>query len=365
MPKSIYIHIPFCKNICSYCDFCKIYFSPETANLYIKALKKEITDRYNNEKIETVYIGGGTPSCLSLDNLKQLFDTIKVFDLSELKEFTFEFNVSDIDENKLIFLKQNKVNRISIGIETINKEGQKLLDREVSKEIISSNINLAKKYFDNINLDIIYAYKNETIDILKDDLDFITGFNPTHISCYSLIIEEHTILNNMKVKPIDEEIDSEMYYYIRDYLLNKGYNHIEISNYSKDGYSPVHNLVYWNNEEYYGFGAGASGYIGNCRYSNTRNIYGYIEGNYKYTDEILEKKDIVENEMILGLRKIKGVNKKSFYDKYNKSIDEFFDIGILLKNHLLEENEEYIYIPSDKLYVSNSILINFIGGINE
>ncbi len=365
MPKSVYIHIPFCKNICSYCDFCKIYYDEKYASLYIKALEKEIIDRYKKEKIETVYIGGGTPSSLSFNNIVQLFDILKVFNLSNLKEFTFEFNISDIEEEKLKYLKDNKVNRISIGIETINKEGQKLLDRVISKKEISSKINLAKKYFDNINLDIIYAYKDETIDILKEDLDFITSFNPSHVSCYSLILEEHTILNNMNIEPIDEELDNEMYYYIKSYLENIGYNHIEISNYARDGYLPIHNLVYWNNEEYYGFGAGASGYIENNRYSNTRSTFKYIEGDYNYFDELLEKSDIIENEMILGLRKIKGVNKKDFYNKYHRDIKEYFNIDKLLESHLLEENDEYIYIPSDKLYVSNSILINFIGGLNE
>lgn len=365
MASSVYIHIPFCKNICTYCDFCKIYYDEKLATSYIDALKKEIIDRYKGEEIKTIYIGGGTPSSLSINNIKHLFDIIKMFKTNDLVEFTFEFNLLDIEEEKLKYLKDNKVNRISIGIETINKEGQVLLDRVVSKTDIKEKINLAKKYFDNINIDLIYAYKDETIDILKEDLDFITSFDPAHVSCYSLILEEHTILNNLKIEPIDEDLDSEMYYYIRSYLLDKGYKHIEISNYAKDGYKPVHNLVYWNNEEYYGFGAGASGYLGSVRYSNTRNVFKYIKGNYNYLVENLSNYDIIENEMILGLRKIEGVNKRLFYQKYNKRIDDYFDIDSLVAKGLLKDENDYIFIPSDKLYVSNSILINFIGRINE
>ena len=360
MANSIYIHIPFCKNICTYCDFCKIFYYEDIAKEYIKALRKEVLDRYKNEKIETLYIGGGTPSSLSFDNLIELFNVISIFNLYNLKEFTFECNINDIEEDKLKFLKDNLVNRISIGIETINEKGQRLLDRKCSKEEITSKINLVKKYFDNINIDIIYAYKDESIEDLKKDLDFITGFEPTHVSCYSLILEEHTILHNMNIKPIDEELDSEMYYYIRDYLLKKGYNHIEVSNYAKEGYKPLHNLVYWDNKEYYGFGAGASGYIDNIRYTNTRNVFKYNKGDYKYIEESLSDKDIIENEMILGLRKIEGVSKKDFYNKYNKNIEDIFEINELIDKGLIKDEDGYIFIPSDKLYVSNSILINFI-----
>ena len=178
MANSVYIHIPFCKNICTYCDFCKIYYYEDIAKDYIKALKKEIEEIYDKEQI---------------------------------KEFTFEFNVSDIEENKLKFLKDNKVNRISIGIETISEDGQRLLDRKCSKDDIKNKINLVKDYFDNINIDIIYAYKDESIKDLKKDLDFITGFNPTHVYCYSLIFDELTILDNINMNHIDEELDSEMY----------------------------------------------------------------------------------------------------------------------------------------------------------
>ena len=363
--NSVYIHIPFCKNICSYCDFCKVFYDEELCNKYLTSLKKEILDRYKGEKIYTLYIGGGTPSSMSLSNIKQLFDILQIFNTSNLKEFTYECNVSDINEELLKRLKSNNVNRLSIGVETINKDGQILLDRIISKEEITNKINLAKKYFSNINIDLIYAYKGETIDVLKEDLDFITSFNPTHISTYSLIIEEHTKLYINKIEPIDEELDNKMYYYIKDYLESKGYNHIEISNFAKDGYEPLHNLVYWNNEHYYGFGAGASGYIDNTRYSNTRNIYKYIEGSYEYEKEIIDKETDMENELMLGLRKIDGISIKSFNEKFNTDIYKVFDIDKFIKNGYINKKDDIIFIPSDKLYVSNSIIVNFIGGMNE
>ncbi len=362
MPRSVYIHIPFCKSICSYCDFCKIYYYEDIASNYIKALKEEVLSRYKNEEIETLYIGGGTPSNLSMNNTKQLFDIIDVFKIDDLKEFTYEFNVQDIEEEKLKYLKEHKVNRISIGVETINKKGQTLLNRIYSKELIIDKINLAKKYFDNINIDLIYAYKDETLDDIKEDLEFITSFNPKHISTYSLIIEEHTILFNKGFVPIDEELDNKMYYYIRKFLKDLGYNHIEISNFAKEGYRPLHNLVYWNNEEYYGFGAGASGYINDIRYTNTRNVFKYIKNDYKYLEDNLTISDKIENELILGLRKIEGISIKEFKDKYNIDIREVYDIDTLIDKGYLINEDDRLYIPEDKLYVSNSILLNFIGG---
>ena len=365
MTNSVYIHIPFCKSICSYCDFCKIYYDEKICRDYLDSLRNEINLRYKGEKVETVYIGGGTPSSLSLSNVEYLFDIIKVFNIENLKEFTFEFNVLDINRDILELLKKNHVNRISIGIETINREGQLLLNRVYSKEEISERINLAKEYFDNINLDLIYAYKDETIDILKEDLDFITSFNPTHISTYSLIIEEHTMLFNKGIVPIDEELDSKMYDYIRKYLKDLGYNHIEISNFAKEGYRPLHNLVYWNNEHYYGFGAGASGYIDNTRYTNTKSVFKYNKGIYDYESNLIDRNTDIENEIMLGLRKIEGINKKVFKEKFGVSIEELYEIDKYIKLGYLEENNDYIYIPSDKLYVSNSIIMNFIGGIND
>ena len=365
MANSVYLHIPFCKSICSYCDFCKVFYNEEICSKYLDRLKEEIINNYNNEELYTLYIGGGTPSTLSINNLNKLFDIVKLFRLDYVKEFTFECNIQDINEELLSILKSNKVNRLSIGIETVNKEGQELLNRVYSKEDITSRINLAKKYFNNINLDLIYAYKDETLDVLKEDLEFITSFNPEHISCYSLILEEHTKLYIDKIKPIDEELDNKMYYFICKYLKEMGYNHIEVSNFAKDGFNPLHNLVYWDNKEYYGFGCGASGYINNKRYSNSRSITKYLDGIIDREYEDIDINKNMEYEMILGLRKIKGVSISEFYNKFNKDIKEVFDIDNLIKEGLLNIDEDYIYIPEDKIYISNSILVNFIGGVSD
>ncbi len=365
MPKSVYIHIPFCKSICSYCDFCKILYNEKCASLYLDNLEKEIKERYKNEEIETIYIGGGTPSALSIENLEKLFKIIKIFNLSPSYEFTFEMNVSDINKEKLELLKENKVNRVSVGIETVNPKYMKFLNRYNYKEDVEEKITLLKRYFSNINLDLMYAFQGETLSDVESDLSFVINLKPQHISIYSLIIEEHTKLYVDKVKPIDETLERDMYYNIIEILEKYGYNHYEISNFSLPHYESAHNLVYWNNERYYGFGLSASGYIDDFRYTNIKSINMYNEGIYKHEEEKISKRIDMENELILGLRKIKGISKKHFKDKFSSSIEDNFDIIDLVKNKMLIDDGENIYIPKDMLYVSNSILVNFIGGSND
>ena len=209
--KAVYIHIPFCKKICNYCDFCKVYYQEKFVIPYLKMLDLEIKNRYQGEFVDTIYIGGGTPSCLSLLELKQLFTSIKRIHTSKDLEFTFECNASDITEELLSFLKENGVNRFSIGIESFQKEVLNFLGRTISKEEMIAKIELAKSYFSNINLDFIYAVPTQTIEMLKEDLAIFLSLDVTHISTYSLMIEEHTKLGIENTIPISDELDYQMY----------------------------------------------------------------------------------------------------------------------------------------------------------
>ncbi len=358
--KSVYIHIPFCKNICHYCDFCKMYYQTNWIDKYLEALKKEVITNYKGELIKTIYIGGGTPSCLNLEELKNLFLIIKLFKKSPDLEFTFECNIEDITLDKLKLLSKNGVNRISIGIQTFNKTHQKFINRENSYNIVLNKINLIKKYFNNINLDLMYGFENQTLKQLEKDINLFLKLDVNHISTYSLIIEPHTKFYIDKIKSIDEDLDYKMYQLINKKLLDSGFEHYEISNYSKKNYKSKHNLTYWNNEHYYGFGLGASGYINNIRYDNTRNLNKYLKGDYVFESHKLSLKETMENELILGLRKINGVNRKIFFDKYKRNIEEVFDIKKLLIDKKLIKKNNYYFINKDYLYLSNDILINFI-----
>ena len=357
----MYIHIPFCKSICTYCDFSKMLYNETLVKRYLKALEEEIDDRYNDEEIETLYIGGGTPSALKVEELNKLFNIIKKIRLNNLKEFTFECNINDINEELLNILVNNKVNRLSIGVESFNPEKLKFMERTSNYDDIKNKIEMIKNYgINNINIDLIYGIPGETLKVLKKDIKLILKLKPTHISTYSLILEKNTKLDINNTKSIDEELELEMYNYIRKKLKNKKYNHYEISNFALNGYESIHNLTYWNNEEYYGFGLGAHGYIDGIRYENTKNIDKYIDNIFVSREEILSIKEKQENELILGLRKIKGIKLENFYDKYGKNMQDVFPIKALIKNKDLIYKNGYIYINPEKMYIMNEILLKLI-----
>ena len=358
---AVYIHIPFCKSICSYCDFCKVFYYQKWSHQYLLKLKDEILDLYDGEEVKSIYVGGGTPSVLSNNELEFLMDIIKNFKRTITCEFTFECNLEDITKELLTILKQNKVTRLSIGIQSFQEENLKLLGRNHNFKNAEEKMNLIRAFgFKNINLDLIYAIPGETMKMLKEDIKYFLKLKPDHISTYSLMIEPNTLLWINGIRPINEELDEEMYHYICKILEKKGYMHYEISNFAKNGKESIHNLTYWNNEEYFGFGLSASGYIDQIRYTNTKNLTDYLHGKYKGTEEILSKKDIMDNEMMLGLRKIKGINKEAFEKKYQVKMEDVYPIKPLLRNGDLEEKKGHIFIPYEKLYVMNEILLKMI-----
>lgn len=362
MIKSAYIHIPFCTNICSYCDFPKVYYNNCFIDKYLDALNGEIHKYYKNDKLKTIYIGGGTPSALNVEELKKLFKILSVFKFEDNYEFTIECNLDSLSKEKLELFKKNKINRLSIGIQTFNEKHLKYLNR------IKGDIKLieyAKEIgFDNINIDLIYALPNETLDELKSDIDKFLKLGINHISTYSLIIEDNTQLKINNVSNIDDELDLQMYNLIRKTLKENGYEHYEISNFAKKGYESKHNLTYWNNEQYYGFGMGASSYIDNKRITNTKSITKYLNNQYRLEVEIVDLNSKMEYEMILGLRKINGVNLEKFKCKYDKNIEDVFNIKKLIEEgKLIKDNN--LRISDDYLYLSNDILINFIGDNDE
>lgn len=359
--KSVYIHIPFCKDICSYCDFCKLKYNRDWVKKYLETLKEEVLNYYKGEKIYSIYVGGGTPTILNADELNMLFDIINIFDLSESAEFTVECNVESLTKEKLILFKKNKVNRLSMGIQTFNEKYLELLNRKHTVEQTFEIMEVANIIgFNNINLDLMYALPNQTIDMLKKDLEIFMKLNPAHISCYSLMIEPNTTLYIDKTKNIDEEIDLKMYNYIKSTLKDNNYNHYEISNFSRYGRESKHNLVYWSNEYYYGFGLGASGYLDAYRYDNSKNLTKYLDADFIDKIYKIEQKEKIQYEIMLGFRKIKGINKEAFYNKYNTHIEEFGKISKLIKEKKLIDDGKNIFISEEWLYISNEILIELL-----
>ena len=359
--KSCYIHIPFCNKICSYCDFCKLYYNKELVNKYLSSLEKEIKEIYKEEVLETIYIGGGTPSSLSIDELEKLFKILSILNKDKNIEYTIENNFDSITKEKLQLYKKYGINRLSFGIETTNKDYLNLLNRSLSKDKVKEIINYSKEIgINNINVDLIYALPNESIIDLEKDIDFILSLNIPHISTYSLIIEDNTILKINNYKNISEDLDSEMYNYICKRLKDNNYIHYEISNFSKEGYYSKHNLCYWNNKEYYGFGLGSSSYINNKRITNTRSITNYLKGKYIKEEEIIDTDSNIEYEVILNLRKKEGIDLISFKDKYKKDLLSIYNYEELVNNNFLILKNNHLYIPEDKWYISNEIIVRLL-----
>lgn len=334
-----------------------MYYNDLFFNTYYEKLLREVDiyQEYLNNTFKTIYIGGGSPSSIGINNLEKI---LKILDLKKEEdyEFTVELMPLDITEELLLLLKKYHVNRISIGVETVNPKYQKLINRVVKKEVLTDKINLAKKYFDNINLDLIYAFKDETLEEVDEDINYLLSIDVEHISTYSLILENNTYLKYVNYQEIEDTISSQMYFYIKEKLEEFGYNHYEISNYAKEKVSR-HNLVYWNNEEYLGLGLSASGYIGDIRYTNTRNLDKYP---FVKEEEYLNNKDKMTYFMILGLRKIEGISIKKFKELFNKDIYEVYNIKDLLNKNYLILKDDNLSINPKYLYVSNSILENFV-----
>ena len=361
--KSLYIHIPFCNKICSYCDFCKLLYNDKFIDKYLIALEKEIVNNYKGEVIETIYIGGGTPSCLSYKQLKRLFEIISVIKKAPNLEFTIEGNFDSTTFEKLNLYKEYGVNRLSFGIETTDSNLLKFLNRGLDKKEAIDIINYSNNIgINNINVDLMYALPEEDLAILEKDLEFICSLNIKHISTYSLIIEKNTVLSINGCKNIDEDLDLKMYNYIRKFLKDKGFIQYEISNFSKEGYESKHNLVYWKNQEYYGFGIGSSSYIGNKRSNNTRSINKYFVGDTVSNFDILSPKELKEYEIMLGLRTSYGINKEKFTKLYGKDIEKCYNYSSLINDGFILEDLDHIWINPDHWYISNEIIVKFLEG---
>lgn len=359
---SIYIHIPFCRCICTYCDFCKIIYDKKYINSYLMNLKLEIENRYRGELVSTIYIGGGTPSCLSDDELEVLFGIIGMFNLSSEYEFTFECNIESINDNKLKIMKKYGVNRVSIGVQSFDSGVIRLLGRSHTRDEVFDKVKLVYKYFDNISIDLIYAAYDD-IDILKRDIDCLLSLDVKHISTYSLMIEDNTVLKINGTVNIDEDLDYQMYKYIESILEDNGYIHYEISNYAKDGYMSKHNLVYWNNCEYYGFGLSSTSYIENERIVNTKNLRKYLDGIYENSRQYEDRNICMENEIMLGLRKLEGINLNTFKSKFGKELTEVYDIDDLVVDNYLIMDNGYLKINREYIYVSNEIMLKIFDGV--
>ena len=370
-PTSAYIHIPFCTQICYYCDFSKVFIKNQPVDSYLEHLIEEY-DSYDIKKLRTLYIGGGTPTALSAPQLAFLLEKLTdKLDLSYLEELTIEANPGDLDQEKIAVLKDSLVNRVSLGVQTFNDRMLKQIGRSHTEKDIYENIsNLKKAGFDNISIDLIYALPKQTMEDVKINVAKAIALDIPHMSLYSLILENHTVFMNRmrrgKLPLPKEDLEAEMFDYIIAELEKAGFEHYEISNFSKPGFESRHNLMYWDNAEYYGIGAGASGYVNGVRYKNHGPIRHYLEaveaGNARVQEEVLTLKEKMEEEMFLGLRKKSGVSKKRFEEKFGISFEDQYGavVSELTEQGLLVPDRDIVRMTKQGLFLGDTVAEKFI-----
>lgn len=373
---SLYIHIPFCKSKCNYCDFLSFDNKDSVKREYVNALINEIKSYSEIAKeysVKSIFIGGGTPSILSCSDIEKIFDSLKLYyNIDTDAEITIEANPGTLDEEKIKVLLSSQVNRISMGLQSCNNGLLKKLGRIHTWEEFLNNYNMIRNSgLDNINIDLMFALPNQTISDIEDDLKKIISLRPEHISYYSLIIEEGTKFSSLyddnKLVLPAEDVERDMYWLIHDTLQDNGYKHYEISNYALDNRECYHNKVYWKEEEYIGMGLGASSYFEGFRYKNINNLSNYIDINgdiskLKESTEKISKKTSIEEYMFLGLRLLEGIDKIDFYNRWGHEIEYYYKdvIQELIEKGLIIEDGCRLRLTKKGIDVSNFALSMFL-----
>ena len=373
----LYVHVPFCAQKCNYCDFNSYKIEEKNQKKdYLISIKKEMElykEEFKNKEFTSVFLGGGTPSILTPEELTILMENIySNFNIKRDAEITMECNPGTLNKVKLKAIKSLGINRLSMGLQVTQDHHLKYIGRIHTYEQFEKNYKDAIEVgIDNINVDLMYSLPNQSFDEWKETLNKIINLNPSHISAYSLILEEGTkfydMYLNKEFELNDEEVDISIYNYTIDTLYKNGYHQYEISNYAKEGYECKHNIVYWKCDNYLGLGPGASGYINNYRYSNICDINEYnkcLEYNKKPIEEknVLSKKDEMEEFIFMGLRMNEGINLDEFYEKFNVNFKhKYNNILDKLKNlNLIIEQNNNIALTQRGRELSNTVFIEFI-----
>ncbi|MBM4762350.1 radical SAM family heme chaperone HemW [Bacillus sp. B15-48] len=376
MIQAAYIHIPFCHHICHYCDFNKVLMDRQPIGEYLSSLEKEIkmtvADFPDNE-LQSIFVGGGTPTALNANQLDSLVRIIREhLPVNERTEFTFEANPGDLTKEKMTILKSAGVNRLSFGVQSFNDELLKSIGRSHRAADVFQSIETAKTTgFENISVDLIYSLPEQSLEEFKSTLRTALELNLVHYSGYSLIIEPKTVFYNLmnrgKLHLPSEETEAAMYELLMDEMEKKGLRQYEISNFAVRGYESKHNLTYWNNDEYFGFGAGAHSYVDGYRRSNYGPLKKYIDPlqNGKYP--LLEnhqttKAEQMEEEMFLGLRKTEGVSVWKFTEKFKVNPLHLFEqeINDLSAKSLIEYTDEFIRLTRQGRLLGNEVFQAFL-----
>lgn len=361
MISSMYVHVPFCEQICAYCDFFRCRYHSSLADRWLKRLKKEL-DEKTILPLKTLYIGGGTPSALSFNQLKQLLTILQPY-TEGLCEYTMEVNADSLHEDKIALLKEFRVNRISMGAQSFQPDLLKRMERAADYSMIYQRIQqLREAGITNISLDLIYGLPNQTMEMWIKDLEKAVNLPIEHLSLYALTIEPHSKFGREHVAPCDEDLEADFYESAISFLADHGFEQYEISSFAKNRCYSKHNLAYWHYEDFYGIGCGASGKQCHQRYDNTRDISHYLHEGADPIMIPLDKKTEMFEMIMMGLRLTTGVSKQRFQEYFDCACkDVFFDAiqkHIQLQN--LKETDTSIQTTKKGMMVLNSVLIDFL-----
>lgn len=364
MIESLYIHIPFCDSICSYCSFKKQIYNEEQSKKYILNLLDDLK-RIPKCSLKTIYIGGGTPSSLADNDLEILLSNLKPL-LKEDYEFTIESNPENLTFNKAKIFNKYGVNRVSIGVQTFNEKFLKLLSRKHSLNDINEAVNnLLLNNINNINFDLIYGLPFQALNDFILDIKYLKNFPLTHVSLYSLTIDENTIFNNLKYEEADEDLLRDMSDEATKILSEYGFNKYEVSNYSKPNYESKHNLTYWFDNEYYGIGISASGYENNIRYKNITSLRKYNEGERKFEEEKVDDFNHEYEFIMLNLRTKYGIDLDRYKEIFNKNFLKTYKNEIVKLSDFIIIYNNKITVKDNNYMILNTLILEFIKKLED
>lgn len=359
--RGLYVHVPFCDHICAYCDFTRCGYTKGLADKWLKAIEAELKQRQITD-CETVYIGGGTPSCLSLSQLEGLLKLLRPY-LKNSTEATIEVNADSFSEDKLAVCKEYGINRISMGAQSFQSDLLKVIERKADFDMISDAIErIHRQGIHDISLDLMYGLPNQTMAQWKEDLNKAAGLAITHLSLYALTIEEHSRFGRANIQPCDPDLEADFYEEAIEFLKQQGFAHYEISNFAKDAHYAKHNLIYWHYEDFYGIGCGASGKINHMRYDNTRNLHTYITKGVCPDKHMLTKQEEMFEAVMMGLRLREGIDKQTFYNRFHEELHMHYEQAIIKHVRLgnLIEDEKRLYTSYQGMLILHDILIDFL-----
>ncbi|MFC7372522.1 radical SAM family heme chaperone HemW [Fictibacillus iocasae] len=377
MPKAAYFHIPFCVNICHYCDFNKVFLKGQPVDEYLTAMEREMfntIERFPYESMDTLFIGGGTPTALSAEQLDVFLSSVsRHFPVSQAKEYTVEANPEQTTAEKLEVLKKHGVNRLSIGAQAFQPSLLKELGRTHNASHVKKTVEEAKAAgITNLSIDLMFGLPGQTMEMFKESVEAAMELDVPHISSYSLQVEPKTVFyirsQKGQLNLPAQELEAEMFEYLISELKKHGIAQYEISNFAKPGYESLHNLQYWENNEYYGIGAGSHSYVNGVRRVNAGPLKKYMNlienTDFPYTEENhLSMHEKMEEEMFMGLRKRVGVSCAVFKKRYGVSLMDVFgeQISKLKQNGLLEQEGDMIKLTSRGVLLGNEVFSEFIG----